>query len=279
MPLLTISDLLAGGPDVEHLLGRASMLSTMYENWLGTADGGESSRAPGIHASEISGCERRVVYSILGEKRSGGNVDATWRKRFKIGHAVHAMLQSDFAKMAVDSGFAITFQEELSVAPWLQPIAAKWDIYSHCDGLFTVRETWQGPALLRVALEIKTASPAEYEKLNKPKPEHIEQAHVYMACLDVPMTWLLYWNKGNQNYTGTDAPNFLVKFDPKLWAELETRFERVHVAAATGQLPEREEGVRCEFCAFAHVCQPTYLRKIAARASRGQAFHTRWEHR
>lgn len=290
MPLATIHDLLTSPPDeVEGLFKKASSLCDVYENFLTEDPGDTHTRLPGIHASEISGCDRRIVYSLIGMERrelSG----APWRRRFRIGHAVHEMFQRDFKRMARQMGLSavqdwhISFEEELPIAPRLQVLANEWSIYSHCDGVFTIREHWGGPVVLRVLLEIKTKSPTQYELLMKkaqPDPDHIEQAHVYMACLDVPVTWFLYYNKGNQNYTGTDS-SFLTRFDPTLWASLEARFRRAHDAAGAAvsldgrlleeNLPPREESVKCDFCAFSWTCRPARLngaRKPAWQALRG----------
>ncbi len=263
MPLLTIRDLLEGDiAEVEECLIKASDISNLYEQYL-AGDGGDShTRSPGIHASEISGCSRRLVYSIMGEKRVERSAPV-WKKRFKIGHAIHAMLQKDFKYLSRSTGFVLEFNDEIKVDPRLQPLAQKWDIHSHCDGIFTVRQYINGPELIRIGLEIKSESPDGFEKLTKPKPEHVEQAHVYMACLDLPLMWFLYWNKGNQNYTPTTDQRFLIKFDPKIWAKLEQRFEVAHQFAALNQLPDREEGTLCEFCAFSHVCNPMHLQKIS----------------
>ena len=280
MPLATIHDLLTGAPEeLEVLVKKASSLYDVYENHLASDPGDAHTRLPGIHASEMSGCERRIVYSLIGMERrelSG----AQWRRRFRIGHAIHEMFQRDFHRMARQMGLSavqdwhISFDHELPISPCLQALAKEWSIFSHCDGVFTIRERWDGPVVLRVVLEIKTKSPAEYDKLMKrahPDPEHIEQAHLYMACLDVPMTWFLYYNKGNQNYTGTDS-NFLIRFDPALWATLEARFRRAHNAAGDAvaldgrlieeNLPQREESVKCQFCAFAWACKPPSLNAV-----------------
>ena len=273
MPLLTIKDLQSQNEDeLAPFLQRAQSITDKYEEFI-EQDGGDShTRHPGIHASEISGCQRKVVYSLMATKRVEKSAPV-WKKRFKVGHAIHKMLQDDFEKMARRSNFAITFEPEANVAPGLDQVkAAEWQIYSHCDGIFTIRDGWNGPAVARVLLEIKTASPGEYEKLKEPKPEHIEQAHVYMACLDVPMIWFLYYNKGNQNYTPANNPSFFVRFNQKKWEELEGRFEAAHTHVHLKTLPDRQESVGCEFCAFSWTCQPKYL----VRRPGGHATHTRW---
>ena len=276
MRLATIDDLLQGGPDVEELVQKARTLCSTCENYLAENQPPDHERPSGIHASEISGCERKIVYNLIGmEKRD--LIDPKWKRRFSIGHHIHDKFQSEFQYIAKAMGlnplqdWHITFEKEAPIRPSLQAMANEWTIYSHCDGIFTIRERPGGPVVLRVILEIKSESPAQYEllmKKAKPKPDHIEQAHVYMACLDIPLTGFLYYNKGNQNYTGTDS-SFLIRFDPVLWKTLEDRFRRVHDAAAAAltlegevieeNLPPRTESVKCEFCQFSWTCNPTYL--------------------
>lgn len=260
MPLNTIQDLLEGdSEDVRALVKRASQLSEDYENFLDNAVSDGHTRAPGLHASEISGCQRKAFYSLKGTPRDKTTPAAIWRRRFATGHAIHRMFQEDFERY----GYAnkhITFEAEVPIKPCPeQPLAAKWDIMSSCDGVFTIRDHALGPSILRVGLEIKTESPTSFEKRRAPDPKHVEQAHIYMACLDVPLMWFLYYNKGNQNYTGSYLEKFLVPFDPALWARLEERFEALHLAVLQDAPPPREESLACEFCAFASTCKPKYL--------------------
>lgn len=272
MALLTIDDLLNGPKgEVDSLIAKVAGLSETYDAWLAEEKGNAHLRAPGIHGSEVSGCARKVVYSLLNEKKVE-KVGLTWKRRFKIGHAVHDMFQKDFHRMTGRSDYHISFQDEVPVAPDLQPNAAKWQIYSHADGVFTIREKWDGPPIARVVLEIKTEAPDGYEKLKAPKPEHLEQAHVYMACLDVPLVWFLYYNKGNQNYTPTTNPSFFRRYDPSIWATLEERFEKFHIAASLGQLPDRQESIICEFCPYSWTCNPACLN----RAGTQRQPHSRW---
>lgn len=267
MQLLTIKDLLEGDPaEVDSMVARASGISETYENYFAEDEGDSHTRAPGLHASEISGCERKAVYSLMATPRIEQSAPV-WRRRFKIGHAIHKMFQDDLERMAGKKRYFIDFVPEVRVHPCMeQPLAAKWDIHSHTDGIFTVRESEDGPPLYRVILEIKSEAPASYEKLQAIKDEHVEQAHVYMACLDVPLTWFLYYNKGNQNFTPSTNPNFFLRFNPKTWEKLEERFERMHVAALNNTLPDRKEGLPCEFCAFSHVCKPNYTLRQGGHA-------------
>lgn len=278
MALLTIDDLLAKRPEDVPLKSLATQISAMYEEFLEDEEGDSHERPPGLHASEVSGCPRKAVYTLCGtEKREKTETHMSkrvWKRRFKIGHKIHDMFQEDFERMArktglhkhLGAGYTIEFTKEVTINPTKgMYYSSKWDIYSHCDGIFVIRNA-AGDALLRVALEIKSMAPDDFEKTNKPKPEHVEQAHVYMACIDVPFAWFLYYNKGNQNYTGSDNANFFITFDPALWKELEERFEMFHMHAALKTLPQREEGIVCEFCPYGWTCQPRFL-------ARRQGFH------
>ena len=177
--LVTISDLLTNSEEENgSFVDRARQLCTVCEEILATDKGDGHTRAPGIHASEISGCKRKIVYSLLGTERRD-QAAPVWRERFRMGHVVHALLQQQMHMIAgltqkSDLGWHISFEDELEISPRLQRMAKKWDIYSHCDGIFTIRESWDGPAVLRIALEIKSEAPDSYAKLKGVRPDHVE---------------------------------------------------------------------------------------------------------
>lgn len=213
----------------------------------------ERPRPAGIHASEVSKCMRRMAYTITGTERVR-KVPAVWYRRLRAGQMSHDMLQEQLAawakRIGADHG-TVTFEAEVPIHPGIGGLAAKWNIYSHADGVISLGG-------YKVVVEIKSKSDGEYSKMTKPEVDHVEQAHVYMACLGVQHTWFIYYNKSNQNYTAPEPPYF-IDFDPKVWASLEERFEKVLATIAEGNLPQRTEGIYCEFCSYGHTCEPQYL--------------------
>lgn len=253
----TISDLDKNQAEVEKALDVVRSLSTKYNKYL-TEKEDSNHRAPGIHASEVSGCARRLAYAILGTHRTT-NVRPQSQLIFDVGKQLHLMLQEDFKKFCktplkhYERPMTITFEEEVRISPDRQPLAAEWNIQSSCDGVFTI-ETEE--VSTRLVLEIKTSRSTKYEKLRAPQPEHIEQAHVYMAALDIPFAWFLYMNKDTQNYTGTDAQRFVIPFDAVIWSRLERRFASVTEAAHSGVLPPKEISLDCNDCPYFFTCNP-----------------------
>lgn len=257
MPLTKISNLLQPDSDFAALMKRASEFSREYDQFIIEDRGDGHMRPPGVHASEISGCKKKIVYSLLAMPRKD-SISKNWRQRFQVGHAIHGMLQRDFHRMARKSGGLLAFEDEVKISPKLQKVAEEWFINSSCDGVFTFFDEPGGQAILRMALEIKTEAPEGYDKLRAPKPEHVEQAHIYMKALDVPLTWFLYMNKGNQNNTDTSGP-FLITYKEEVWKKIEERLTECFGYAERDELPPREEGIQCQFCAFSHLCQPMSL--------------------
>jgi len=265
---MTIADLERPKDELVPLIEMATKLSDTYFDFLAndTAThkykvfiGGEGERKPGIHASEISGCFRRLVYSVSDTERKSDpkTTNVNMRMRFKLGHAIHAMIQDDLERMAEASNGALHFLKEVRIVPGVSPVASEWGIESSCDGVFAFLDKDKNP-YMRVGLEIKSASDGEYEKLKEPKKEHAEQTCVYMACLDLPLMWTLYYNKSNSNFTSSHPP-FLSQFNRKLWESLELRFVKTQYLADTKNLPEREEGMPCKWCPFSWHCNPSIL--------------------
>lgn len=259
--LTTLADLQSGRTDIPNLILRARRISSRYDDHIAAESRKPQNRLPGIHASEVYGCKRKTVYSLLSYKREE-NISKNWRQRFAVGHALHDMLQSDFERMAKDSEGLLDFQREVVIAPHLQPIAEKWFINSSCDGVFTEYDVAGGPPILRYGLEIKTEAPDGFASLKAPKEAHLWQAHIYMKCLDLPMFWFLYMNKGNQNNTDSSG-SFFVTWDQKIWDDIEKCFTECHEAAANFTFPPREESMICQFCAFSYTCMPPSLTRTS----------------
>jgi hypothetical protein len=266
--LTSVSDLSRPAEEIADLIDQATQLSQLYDDYVELDPGDGHLRAPGIHASEICGCERKVVYCIQNAPKKGG-IRKNWRQRFKFGHAVHDMFQKDFADMAKKSKGRIKFEAEVPVSPKYQAIAAELNIHSSCDGVFTFFDDPILDPVLRIGLEIKTEAPDGYAKLQEPKPEHVEQAHVYMKCLDLPLMYFLYVNKGNQNNTPSIEP-FLIRYNPETWATIEARCRKLLKMAADNILPDRKESILCDFCPYAHTCEPNFRKnsgKIVSSAN------------
>lgn len=256
---------------------QASQLSTYYEAWKAQDDGGyeypvsvagSKERAPGIHASEISKCLRRLTYSIMGELRkppSGKSRDVNMQMRFNIGHAVHGMLQYEFKLMCAwlnegmfkGTGWTAHFLPEVRIHPGVSEVAHSWDVHSSCDGIFCF--DFNDVTVLRVGIEIKTKSGPEFDKLKCPEPDHVEQATLYMASLNVPLLWFVYYNKSNSNYTKCSAP-YLIQFSEEMWtSKLVPRFSEAREYASKRAIPNRTEGMFCRWCPFAWTCEPPSL--------------------
>jgi hypothetical protein len=272
MPLASIADLNGPEDEIIRRVNQAKRLSAMYDEFV-VEDTDDKYRPPGIHASELYPCMRKSVYSLLDYPKNG-RVPKFWKQKFKVGHALHKMMQDDFHKMAKHmakqdalglarefaekEGLVMEFQDEVPCGPEHQALAAHYNIQSSADGVFTFRERTTGLVVLRIGLEIKSEAPDGFKDLKAPKSEHVRQVHLYMACLDLPLMWFFYLNKGNNNNTNSEAP-WLIHFQPAVWREVEARIQEVHGFAARNELPERVETIICEFCPWAHVCQPRAL--------------------
>ncbi len=285
MTLLTIDDLNRHTPEsMRDLVLHAQSLSKLWQQWKAQHDGkmvvpveffGERERKPGVHASELSGCLRKLVYALQATQRIvlADEKDVNMQRRFDQGTLVHAIIQHEFKLMCewlnnAHGRLVVTFEDEVRIYPELGGYAAQYHIHSSMDGLFTFWYQEQQPdgtvvdkPYLRVGLEIKTASDKEYAKLKEPKEEHMEQTCLYMATLNLPLMWTLYYNKSSSFFTQSDAP-WLFKYNRALWEhKLEPRIIEAYKMAQADNLPKREEGMPCGWCPFGWKCQPIYLQR------------------
>jgi hypothetical protein len=282
MALARIADLNGPPEEVAFRVGQATRLSELYDEFVAFDQDDVHERPPGIHASELYPCLRKPVYSLMNTPKKN-NVSKFWKQRFKVGSAIHEMLQRDFHKMAKQDainaaktfaatiaekmGCRLEFEDEVAVSPTHQEIAAFYKLYSHCDGIFSFFDLETDECVLRVGLEAKSKSLPEYDKLKVPEDQHIRQGHIYMACLDLPLIWFLYMNKSNQNNTDSKAP-WLMVWQPEIWTEVEARCRTALALAEKKELPPREETVICQFCPWAYTCQPLSIRDDSQRPAR-----------
>ena len=275
MGLVSIADLLIEKPDMLALYRAwAYDLGDMYDAFVkGDEEDvsfevgwhGAKARSSGIHASELSGeCRRPVWYSLKNTPRSDQELDPFWKKKFRVGHIYHAMVQEDWRRLCEKSDGMLTFEKEVRISPDLSAIAKQYDIQSSCDGVINFHNRPGEPPMLRVGLEIKTESPDQFKDLKEPKLQHRRQTCVYMKCLDVPILYTQYINKGTQNIVPSKPP-WVFNFDFKLWNEIEGEAKEVIHLATINELPPRKEGIWCEFCGYNQICGPDVLRKKALR--------------
>jgi CRISPR/Cas system-associated exonuclease Cas4 (RecB family) len=271
VPLLSIADLNQPQQDLAPYIELATSLSQMYfdhiardqdEGYSYTVEvSGGKGRAAGIHASEISKCLKLVVYSINGTERRADSdtADVNMLMRFRLGTAIHAMMQNDWYRIATKSSGRIHFQAETPIHPGIGGPAQAWNIHSACDGIVTFLDE-AGHPILRVGIEIKSMSDGQFDKVRQPQSDHKEQTTLYMATLNLPLMWVIYYNKSNSTIT-TSFPPFVFQFDKKLWEhQLEMRFAKAHHYAEKGALPPGTEGQQCSWCPFSYTCKPTILK-------------------
>jgi CRISPR/Cas system-associated exonuclease Cas4 (RecB family) len=269
--LMTLNDLQATPQETQNQCVQVAMtLSDLWDKYKAQHDGnhqlvvdfhGERGRSAGVHASELSGCLRKVTYSVMGVERKVRAEDRNvlQQRVFDMGTIVHAYVQSEFHRMCEwlnQGGKQLTFEDEAPIHPGLGGVAAQYNMHSSCDGIFTF---WSnGQPFMRVGLEIKTMADSQFSGLSRPKDDHMEQTCFYMRALDVPLMWTLYFAKNNQLVTRSEPP-FLFKYNGALWEQLERRINSVMSYAQNGQLPAKQEGKPCSWCPFAHTCLPSYL--------------------
>jgi CRISPR/Cas system-associated exonuclease Cas4 (RecB family) len=219
-------------------------------------------RLPGVHASEISKCQRMVAYSMKGlSKVSKTSVKS--QGFFDLGHCVHGIIQYEWYEVCKWlGGDQLRFVDEANISPKLGGLAARYNIFSHSDGVFTF--VHGGVPYLRAGLEIKTMAPDEYKGLSAPKEDHIEQCHVYMATLDIPFYWLMYVNKSNMQRTESKGA-FLIQWNPLIWQKIEQTIISTEQIVSSGAMPERTESYGCTTCAYSWSCVPEYLAKYKER--------------
>lgn len=249
MPITSISDLVPG--IAQSVASEIDMVEDFHVHLSSKT---KDVRAPGIHATELSSCLRKVYYTLTRERKIH-LTDAVSQKRFEHGKAVHSWIQEELHRMSRATG-RFTFEDEIPTIT--TALGKEYNITSSCDGVLTFVDKDSRPKY-RIGVEIKSSSPDTYAKRKAPEPEHVKQAHLYMLCLDIPLMWIMYFNKGNQNITPMKAP-WLIQFDPALGRSMLDEIEEVTAGVQLKQIPERTINPYCRDCYYAHVCEPPHVK-------------------
>lgn len=192
------------------------------------------------------GCEASLYHRFVGHRRRRVRTAAD-ALRLDSGHALHGMFQYFMEAMTASptGGRKIAdFRREVAIAPDQQPMADALSIYSTIDGVYHV-------GCIPSLLEFKTIGVASFDKLTRPKPGHLTQGQVYMACMDVPTISFVY-----MSYEARPRlKEFVVGFDRHHWLAIVDKIERVRTCANTGGRPVEEGGQWfCRSCDYRYLC-------------------------
>lgn len=189
-----------------------------------------------IHPSEIStsDCDRRIAYGLYGEEEKE-KIDPKLRRIFDVGHVYHDLVQS-----SLHWGFP-NFHAEV-------PAKNKdLRIHGNCDGVINGER--------RLGLEIKSIGSSGFRKLTKAKTEHVEQATIYGANLNLEAVVYFYVCKEDANIQIYEIP-----LDRKLWHQVAARAEGIVSTVARKELPPPLVGKDsvCKACKYAWTCKPEF---------------------
>jgi hypothetical protein len=106
-------------------------------------------------------------------------------------------------------------------------------------------------------IEFKSIDPRA--NLDEPKPEHVYQAQVQLGMLNTVTPWrpkravLHYTNASFFN----ESKEFVIEYDPKIYAVAKTRATRIMTAESIHELPPEgyiAGGKECDYCPFTKAC-------------------------
>ena len=192
------------------------------------------------------GCGRQLYYSYIGAP-SEGAFEPKFRRILDTGTALHGQLQAYMHEVAKRSEGELTFADEVDMHPGINSVADQYDISGHTDGIIEILAKWK----VRHMLEIKTINTVGYAKTNGAHDEHIMQATVYMACMDIPAMLFLYYNKNDSSMA-----EFLEIFSQRRWDAICKKLDHIRELAIREELPEREVSYNCNYCRWKGICKP-----------------------
>lgn len=191
-----------------------------------------------FHPSAIGQCMRKLWFQRMKAPDNGEQTGAEHTRMhliFEIGTYAHVMLQNLIERAGMLERREVPIRNDIK------------KILGHADGILKIDGK-------RALLEIKTINTLGFGKLLEAKPEHIEQATVYMEELKLDLAIILYFDKNT-----AQLKEFLVRRDVNLLKNrLIPRIASYHTACKTKTMPDRE-GTQpakfpCAYCEFSGLC-------------------------
>lgn len=148
-------------------LGNKSLVLQRLDQYLISLNE-DSDRALNVNApSQVGKCCREIYYGRVNGGEDSAPIDPRTRRIFDNGHGVHDRLQEYLKK----EGVLIQDEVPLRNDPF--------NIQGHTDGFLKI-----SPLEIAI-LEIKSMNSISFNKLTEAKPEHIQQAMVYLFCAEM----------------------------------------------------------------------------------------------
>ena len=229
-------------------------------------------RYPGIHPSQLPhACLLRIWKEMNGHPKKE-KIEPRTRLIFDLGTAVHQILQSlgdgdptedglvdNAAKLMFrthgkNGAWGSQYRAEVPINGREQPLAKELMIEGHVDAenILTIDDIPNSPYIFEVGLvhEYKTINTNGFAKLHMPKPEHQQQALVYSAILDRPVTVYLYLNKNDSNLA-----DFPVPFDEQLWQPILAKIEQLKWFFSNNKTAPGTVTFDCKDCPYVFECE------------------------
>lgn len=216
-------------------------------------------RYPGIHPSQIPHqCMLKIFWDMLGEPAERKH-EARMQLVFDFGTALHKLFQSYGARGA----WGPHYRKEAVISSEHQQLAADLMLEGHADAdtIAVLDDIPNSSVIYEVGVvhEYKSINAAGFEKLTRPKPDHVTQATFYAAALNRPVVAYLYMNKNDSNLA-----DFPLQFNQEIWASISNKagilgrymrdYDAAVEAGTTPVLPDASPGFHCKECGYANRC-------------------------
>lgn len=213
-----------------------------------------------FHPSSVGGCGRRNVYEYI-RTPFIDTLEPESQEIFDIGHAVHDLVGkklADVGKFLQAKNLGYELRLEVPFDPTVDQLFVDFGIGGTCDGQLKI---WADSWRQRSTLETKSIGDKGFEQLNGPKPDHLEQAHIYAYRFDTPIIYLWYYNKNNSK-----RKVYRVPYDHDILLGALKKYESWMQHVSAGTLPDRQESwFDCPRCEYRNECQPSVVRNKANR--------------
>jgi CRISPR/Cas system-associated exonuclease Cas4 (RecB family) len=186
-----------------------------------------------FYISEVGKCPRSIFFKF--KKAPAKEIEAERLRIFDHGDFIHRMILNPLFS------FGIVTASEISIPPQ-EIIAGRADAIVSLNGE-------------QYVLDVKSISgKMNFEKMEKPMPEHFWQVQLYLHYFRIKKGILLYVNKDTQ-----ELKEFVFDYQEEVVKELLEWFQKLKKKIESNRVPQRipdyPDNWQCKSCQFREICE------------------------
>ncbi len=207
------------------------MLKERIDEFYRKEDGG--GKRDYFYASEVTDCKRKIYFKMKGAEKE--ELDPQTSRKFERGNQIHQKLISALYSTGVVTASEVEMPNQSL-------------FHGRADAVVSLNGE-------NYVVEVKSASPYAFKKLDGPKKSWVSQLQIYLNHFDIEKGIILVECKGTQK-----LEEFCIERDEKVFEELEREFGELLEMVREDVVPKKPDKSnwkfdKCRYCLYEKACR------------------------